>query len=283
MNAELPLATTWFHSTQITDTITRIEEPHVHEMVRANIWHIRGSDRDLIVDAGLGVASLRDHLPELFLNNPILIITHAHLDHVGSAHEFADLRMHPGESGKHPIPASLNGPTLAALLGIDWPDAPEMLLDARPDSGFAPEQYSLPALRGATALHDGDLIDLGSRTLRVLHLPGHTPGSISLFDDLDGSLFSGDVIYEGPLLDELHESNVDDYVESLLRLKLLPVTRVFPGHNDSFGVERMHEIIEHYIKIQAPLSKTLAAGIERGPDAFPSTASAEVLVSRVDY
>lgn len=251
MTGALPVAGSWFNTYRLTDTVSRIEEPHVHEMLRANIWHIQGRDRDLIVDAGLGVASLQEHLPELFANNPVLVITHAHLDHIGSAHEFKDLRIHAGEATDRPIPASLNGPSLAGLLGIDWPDAPELVLSALPHSEFVPEQYSLPALSGATHIQDGDHIDLGDRRLRVLHFPGHTPGSICLFDDRDGSLFSGDVIYDDILLDELHESNIDDYVDSMLRLRSLPVSRVFPGHGEPFDQERLLQLISDYLRLRA--------------------------------
>ena len=46
-------------------------------------------------------------------------------------------------------------------------------------------------------LNDGDLIDLGDRCLRVIHLPGHSPGSIALLDvGSDRCLFSGDVVYD---------------------------------------------------------------------------------------
>lgn len=270
----LPIADSWFRSTPVTNTITRIDEPYVHEMLRANVWHIRGTERDLVIDAGLGVASLQDQLPELFANNPILVLTHAHLDHTGSAHEFTDIRMHPGETNALPhstlgvtpqagttgrtqpqqIPASLNGPELADLLGIDWPDAPGLLLSARPDRSFDPEQYGPRFLPVTTDLQDGDLLELGDRTLRVLHLPGHTPGSISLFDDADGFLFSGDVVYDGLLLDELHESNIGEYVQSMLTLRALPVACVYPGHEDPFGRARLHQIIDAYVQHRTPVT-----------------------------
>ena len=56
------------------------------------------------------------------------------------------------------------------------------------------------------------MIDLGDRVFEVVHLPGHTPGSAGLIDRDSGVLFTGDVLYDGDLLDELPESNIDDYV-----------------------------------------------------------------------
>ncbi|GAB2651031.1 hypothetical protein GCM10027169_16070 [Gordonia jinhuaensis] len=77
MTSALPVADTWFRVEQVTDQIARIDEPHVDELLRANIWHLRGLDHDLVVDAGLGVASLRDHVPALLEHNPILVISSA--------------------------------------------------------------------------------------------------------------------------------------------------------------------------------------------------------------
>ena len=58
----------------------------------------------------------------------------------------------------------------------------------------------------------------------VIHLPGHTPGSTVLFEQATGILFTGDVLYEGELLDELPESDIDSYVASMQRLLDLDVT-----------------------------------------------------------
>ena len=50
----LPVATTWFKTTSIANGLDVITEPYVHAFLQANIWHLRGRDRDLIVDTGLG-------------------------------------------------------------------------------------------------------------------------------------------------------------------------------------------------------------------------------------
>lgn len=252
MRNTLALASTWFRRTPVTGAITRIDEPHVHELLRANIWHVRGRDHDLVVDAGLGVASLREHLPELFANNPILVVTHAHLDHAGSAHEFPDRRMHAAERIDGRKPASLRGAKLAKLLGLDWPEMPDLLLNAAPSVGFDPDEYAIPAATSTQPLTDGAVVDLGDREFRVLHLPGHTPGSVCLFEDQTGALFSGDVLYDDTLLDELHESNIDDYVRSMIRLRSLPVTTVYPGHGPVFDAARMRELIDAYLHARSP-------------------------------
>jgi glyoxylase-like metal-dependent hydrolase (beta-lactamase superfamily II) len=82
-----------------------------------------------------------------------------------------------------------------------------------------------------------------------LHLPGHTPGEIGLWEEETRTLFSGDCVYEsGVLLDELPESNVPDYVRSMRRLREVPARIVHGGHDESFGRERLLELIDGYIR-----------------------------------
>lgn len=247
----VPVATSWFRREQVARGIERIEEPHVHEFLRANIWHVRGRDRDLVVDAGLGVASLREHLPDLFAHDPVLVLTHAHLDHVGSAHEFSDRRMHRLSAVDERTAASLRGPELADLLGLEGFGMPDLLIESAPP-GFDPGAYAIRPAPMTSALEDGDVIDLGDRRFGVLHLPGHTPGSICLFDEHTGALFSGDVIYDDVLLDELHESDIEQYVASMRRLSALAVRTVYPGHGDPFDARRMREIISDYVRARTP-------------------------------
>jgi glyoxylase-like metal-dependent hydrolase (beta-lactamase superfamily II) len=79
-------------------------------------------------------------------------------------------------------------------------------------------------------------------------LPGHSPGSIALFDPADGTLFSGDAVYEDALLDKIAGSDPAQYRTSLGRLRDLPVRVVRPGHGPSFGQRRLHAIIDRYLR-----------------------------------
>jgi hypothetical protein len=184
MTGALEVVETWFSSSPVSPRVTRIEEPHVHEFLRANIWHIRGSARDVVIDAGLGIGSLRTECPQLFEREPILVVTHAHLDHMGSAHEFTERWAHPAEPVGRPVGDSLEGAKLAEQLGFDQ-ELPELLITSRP-AGFIPSDYRLAPAPATREILDGDLLDLGDLHFRVLHLPGHTPGSICLFEETSG-------------------------------------------------------------------------------------------------
>jgi glyoxylase-like metal-dependent hydrolase (beta-lactamase superfamily II) len=95
-------------------------------------------------------------------------------------------------------------------------------------------------------IEDGDVLDLGDRVLQVLHTPGHSPGGISLWEAATQTLFTGDILYDGPLVENLSHSNLQDYAKSLARLRELPVRNVHGGHFPSFSGERMGELIAQW-------------------------------------
>ena len=263
----LPVASRWFRVTRVDDGLSVVTEPHVHEFLRANIWHLRGSRRDLVVDAGLGVRSLRQEVPRIFARDPALVVTHAHLDHLGGAHEFDRCYAHTAEAVHTPAPGSLRAERLAKTLGLPAAYAeafPELLVDAAPVPGFDPDSYALRPPKSCLPVGDGDVIDLGDRTLTVLHLPGHSPGSIALFEPDRGALFSGDVVYdlrEGEeLLDSISGANVPDYVDSLTRLGDLPVSVVYPGHGAPFGRRRLLELIHAYVDSRSVTARRTPPG-----------------------
>jgi glyoxylase-like metal-dependent hydrolase (beta-lactamase superfamily II) len=246
-DAALPVAQQWFRFSTLDERTTLIEEPHVDELLSANAWHLRGRDSDLLIDCGLGITALTPMLRERFDREPVLVLTHAHLDHMGSAHEFTEVWAHPLEQAGNPAPGSLQGPVLAAELGLDGP-LPPLLLTALPHTGYRPAAYRVQPATVTRELIDGDIVDLGDRTFTVLHLPGHSPGSIALFDPADGTLFSGDVIYDGGLLDSLPGSDPEEYARSLQRLRDLPVHATHAGHGPSFDRDRLHRLIDNYLQ-----------------------------------
>jgi glyoxylase-like metal-dependent hydrolase (beta-lactamase superfamily II) len=82
----------------------------------------------------------------------------------------------------------------------------------------------------------------------VLHLPGHSPGSIGLWEAATAILFSGDAIYDGPLLDELPGSDIAVYIKTMRRLLELPVRVVHAGHDPSFDGSRLRFLARQYLE-----------------------------------
>ncbi len=250
----LPVAATWWSREEVSPGVTLISEPHVDVLLRANLWHVRGRDFDVLIDAGNGVAPLRPDFPDLLGGaRTKLVLTHTHVDHMGAAWEFAERWVHPIEAGTlaAPAPASLFSadwdPGLKAMfVAAGYPPLPQVLIDALPDAGYDLDAYGLRGAAATRLLEEGDTIDLGDRVFEVLNVPGHSPGSIALWDAASGTLFAGDVVYDGPLLYEGAGMSVADYRSSFRRLRALPVDVVHAGHDPSFGRARLHAILDDY-------------------------------------
>jgi len=256
---ELPVAPQWFEVTEVADGVFRITEPYVHAYVRSNAWLIRGSESHLLVDSGLGVGRLPDELAG-HLDRPVIAVaTHAHFDHFGGLAEFSERAAHRDDG--EVIEAASDYVTLTAG---SYPSAlldefeaagepvPDLLIDALPHEGFDLASFRTPPADITRWLADGDVLDLGDRSFEVLHAPGHSPGSICLWEAGSGTLVSGDVIVDGePLLDELPRSSPADFAASLRRLRELPCDTVLAGHGPAFGRSRAHEIISDYLASRA--------------------------------
>ncbi|WP_420566078.1 MBL fold metallo-hydrolase [Thalassobaculum sp.] len=251
----LPTADNWFAIEWLPQGVLRIWEPHVSRLLRANMFLVRGRDRDLLVDAGMGVCSLRRFL-DPFLDKPVVhVLSHAHVDHIGSAHEFAgDLRMHAAEADvmrDPPADLELSFDGYSAekkeRLRQSGFDVSGALIAAAPSPSFKPEEWRIPGATPTALLADGDTVDLGDRSFEVLHTPGHSPGSICLWEAATGILIGGDTIYDGLLIDTLPDSDPAAYAVSMRRLKQLNVSAVHGGHRESFGAAKYQFLIDQYL------------------------------------
>lgn len=246
-----PIDGQWFEMRTVGDGLTLITEPHVIPFLRCNIWHLRGRDHDLVIDSGLGVSSLYEASRHLFGQRVVALATHVHLDHVGSHHEFAECWCHRLEADalEHADPDGTLGNVSLADMNIDVPgyQTGGRALTALPSPDYDMSAWQIRQATVTRRLDEGDVIDLGNRHFEVLHLPGHSPGSIGLWEAKTGTLFSGDAIYDGPLLDGLHHSDRAAYVRTMEKLLTLPVDVVHAGHDPSFGRERLRELARAYL------------------------------------
>ena len=258
----LPVAESWYAAERLPQAVTRVTEPHVHPLMRANVFLVEGRDRDLVVDAGMGIVPLRPEIDRLRAEpaKPLaLLVTHAHIDHVGAAHEFAEILVHPEEAAELAAPAFMTtlmgadiSPELRAVFArAGYPQIGETFLEALPAPGFDPARWRLRGAEATRMVGEGDAIDLGDRRLEVLHLPGHSPGQLGLWEAATGTLFGADALYDGPLIYDAPGMSVADYAATLRRLSELPARTIHGGHDPSFGRDRMVEIIDRYLALWA--------------------------------
>ena len=229
----------WYRLRPQSDGITWIDEPHVLEFYRCNIWHVRGRDRDMLVDSGMGVVSLRQWVP-LVSERPLdAVASHTHFDHIGCHHEFDCRLCHVAEADLMATPTRTN--TLADIYVTD------AMFHTLPPNPYATETYGVKSAPATRILQDCDIVDLGNRHFEVIHTPGHSPGGIALWEAATETLFSGDILYDGELVEENYHSNAVDYYASMTRLYDLPVRVVHAGHFASFDGTRHRAMIRAWL------------------------------------
>lgn len=185
------------------------------------IW-CESSRRAALVDPGGDIDKLLAAVECADLTLEKLLLTHGHLDHVGGALELSR-RLGLPIIGPHRDDAFLldNLPAQAEMFGFP------------PAEAFTPREW----------LQDGDTVELGELTLRVIHTPGHTPGHVVLFEPQSRHAFVGDVLFKGSIgRTDFPRGNHNDLIRSI-REKLFPLgddIAFIPGHGpmSTFGYER---------------------------------------------
>ncbi len=229
----------WWRVRRLDDDVSLVDEPHIQPFYRCNCWHVRGDGEDMLVDSGMGVVSLRRWVP-LVTERPLLAVaSHTHFDHIGCHHEFANRAVHRAEA--HLLAAPGRAETLAD------PYVTDAIFDALPPEPYRSERYEVTPAPATRLLDDGEVIAVGGRSFEVIHTPGHSPGGIALYESRTGILFSGDIVYDGPLITDTYHSDMADYIASMKRLLAMPVRVVHGGHFPSFGGERLRAIIKAWL------------------------------------
>ncbi|MBW2313981.1 MAG: MBL fold metallo-hydrolase [Deltaproteobacteria bacterium] len=212
------------------DTIA-IGEPR-YEQQNYN-YLILGSERAILFDSGPGVRDIHP-VVEALTPLPITAVpSHFHYDHIGNHARFDRIAVVDLPYLRERAGGGALRPTEAEHLG------------------FA-EGIAVPDLAVSEWWAPGREIDLGGRTLTVLHTPGHTPESISLLDRERGMLFTGDYLYPGPLFAFIPGADLNDYLETADHLLevvppgtlLLGAHREHPPGAPRLGVEDLQALQE---------------------------------------
>jgi hydroxyacylglutathione hydrolase len=180
-----------------------------------------GTREAIVIDPGDEVTRIHERLTAQGLSLKQIVVTHAHIDHVGGALKLKRLTGAPILLNENDLPLLQMMDTQAAWLGVRPPEV------APPDEG----------------LNDGRIVGLEHYPATVLHTPGHTQGSICLHFAPLKLLVAGDTLFAGSIgRTDLPGGNFDQIIESLhTRILALPdETRVMPGHGPAttIGAER---------------------------------------------
>jgi len=141
-----------------------------------------------------------------------IILTHEHFDHTGGIDgllKFCDAEVMIHENGAETLKK-----------GLDWSSC-----------FFGVKQKKVKVDR---KLKEGDVISLGGHDLIVFHTPGHSRGSICLYEKKSKSLFSGDLIFCGGGIGrtDFYGGDLEELIQSIERIKKLEVDALYPGHGE---------------------------------------------------
>ena len=243
----------WFQVYRVAPHVLAIYEPHQWE--ETVMYLVEGSQHALLIDTGMGIGNLRALVSTLTRLPVIVVNSHTHPDHTGSNWQFDTIDNFDSDYARKNAKGSTE---IRAEL------EPGKICGALP-KGFDPATYATRPWHTARWLHDGDIINLGGRSLRVIATPGHSPDSICLFDAHDGLLFTGDTYYPGPIYVFGPGSDPVAYQHSIDRLAaLVPQVRlVLGGHNVPIAPPSiLPELAREYAEVLA--GKIPAAGTGGG-------------------
>ncbi len=171
----------------------------------------------IVVDPGDEVGRIHRRLTELGLKLKQILVTHAHIDHVGGALKLKRLTGAPIFLNENDLPLLKMIEAQAAWLGVQTPET------APPDE----------------SLKDGLVVGLERYPGQVLHTPGHTQGSVCLHFAPLNLLIAGDTLFAGSIgRTDLPGGDFGQIIDSLhSRVLILPdETRVLPGHGPATTV-----------------------------------------------
>ena len=173
----------------------------------------------IVVDPGDDIAEIVAILDRHRLKTTMIVITHAHIDHIGGAHKLRALTGAPVYMNQEDSFLADNLAVQAGWLGVEAPENPGI----------------------DTAVKEGDTLRAGSIEASVLHTPGHTPGSISLYLPLENKVIVGDTLFRNSVgRTDLPGGDTEMIAQSIRgKLYVLPEeTVVTPGHGEATTIGR---------------------------------------------
>jgi glyoxylase-like metal-dependent hydrolase (beta-lactamase superfamily II) len=202
-----PTPSGWFHIYSIDRQTYAISEPKYWQ---ENVSYLLiGTRSALLFDTGPGIYSIRTEVKRLTSLPVIVIPSHLHYDHVGDIGEFTDVRL-------------LDDPALRAQV----------------HNGYFEETSAQYSLKGSIKyrvhgwIKDGETIDLGGRSVRLISTPGHTPDSVSVVYQEGARMFTGDLVNRLVSLYSVPGADVAAAARSLQHLMKMahPETLVYEAH-----------------------------------------------------
>ncbi|MFQ6128444.1 MAG: MBL fold metallo-hydrolase [Thermoplasmata archaeon] len=152
-----------------------------------------------------------------------IILTHRHIDHVGGAKALSEVCDAVLYASRDEVPSLLSGDQVTTLASMSTKRMEKLDVEV---------------------IEYGEAIEIGQEKLKVIHTPGHTEGSISLYEESTKSLFSGDTVFANGGVGrwDFPTGNLDQLVDSVGKLSKIPVENLYPGHGPIVNGEAQFHI-----------------------------------------
>lgn len=214
----------WFEIEKIDDETYAISEYGHWEKVHSYL--LIGKKSALLIDTGLGIGNIKKQVDKLTKLPVIVVTTHVHWDHIGGHGLFNDIYVHKNDAEwlRRGIPVPIN------VIKRNIIAEP---FSIKPPLEFNIDNYKIYTGEPTRILNDDDIIDIGSRKIRIIHTPGHSPGHICLFEEEKGYLYTGDLVYKGTLYAFYPSTDPILFKQSIDKISSLKeVTKILPAHNE---------------------------------------------------
>jgi hydroxyacylglutathione hydrolase len=192
---------------------------------------IKGDRLNLLIDSGLdgNFQQLQEGLQKTGLkirDIDIVVNTHEHFDHIGANRYFQE----------------------HAIIAAHRFAATKIAMNDKYVTLYKSGDMNELSLYVHLWLESKSRFDLGNYTLDVIHTPGHTSGSICIYEPIKKFLFTGDTLFAGGTLSYIAESgSVGDYINSVMSLNTRQILEIYPGHGNisTNPVEDMNAAVEN--------------------------------------
>ncbi|HOP65058.1 MAG TPA: MBL fold metallo-hydrolase [Spirochaetota bacterium] len=196
---------------------------------------VRGSRGNMLIDSGLdsNFQYLKESLHVIGMkvrDIDIVVNTHEHFDHIGANRYFQE----------------------HAIIAAHRFAANKMAFDDRYVTLYKSGDANEISLHVHLWLESRSRLDLGDFTFDVIHTPGHTSGSICIYDPARKILFTGDTLFAGGVIPVIAESgSTGDYINSLKSLQTRFISEIYPGHGEisTDPGDDIHSAIDNAFKL----------------------------------
>ena len=224
----------------------------IDEFDCGSVFVLVGEKEAMVIDTGTGVGDLRAVIAKITDKPIVLFVTHAHGDHIGGLGWFDEYYMNENDVGKYKMDGVDFRKNYAGFIkarsGKEYPY--DMDADIRP--------WPADANPKRLELNDGWTYDLGNRVVTAMHCPGHTPGSMVLFDPTTGILFAGDACNCNTLYGSIpgdptftSVEKAGEALKAVYALKGKMWDKCYNGHHDfrEFGEPLDEEVMPNLIDL----------------------------------